>query len=193
MHAQWYATGTSGSAYRLGRVRPVCPAGTLCLWGMIRRSLPDWLRRKARVAYGDDPASYDVGRPEYPARVYELLGTRCGVGPGTKALEIGPGTGRVTRRLFRLGAIVTAVEPDPRLAENLATVMAGRWVNVVASSFEDAPLADNGFDAAVAAMSFHWVDQDVGLAKLGRVLRPKGWVALWWTVFGDPDRPDPFK
>jgi hypothetical protein len=41
-------------------------------------------------------------------------------------------------------------------------------------------------------MSFHWVDQDVGLVKLGRVLRPSGWAALWWTVFGDPDRPDPF-
>ncbi len=153
---------------------------------------PEWLRTEARRAYGIDPESYETGRPEYPERVYQLLETRCGVGPGTTALEIGPGTGRVTRRLVDLGAFVTAVEPDPSLAQYLATVMEARPVKVVVSSFEDAVLVAGAFDVAVAAMSFHWVDQGVGLAKLGRVVRPGGWVALWWTVFGDPDRPDPF-
>jgi SAM-dependent methyltransferase len=70
--------------------------------------------------------------------------------------------------------------------------MERRPVGVIATSFEEAPLVDEAFDVAVAAMSFHWVDQQIGLAKLGRVLRPGGWAALWWTVFGDPDRPDPF-
>ncbi|MGH9033559.1 MAG: class I SAM-dependent methyltransferase [Acidimicrobiia bacterium] len=153
---------------------------------------PGWLRAEARRVYGVDPGGYDAGRPEYPERVYELLATRCRVGHGTQALEIGPGTGRVTRRLVDLGAAVTAVEPDPGLAEYLVTLMEGRPVNVVVSSFEDAPLVDDVFDVAVAAMSFHWVDQQAGLAKLGRVIRTGGWAALWWTVFGDPDRPDPF-
>jgi SAM-dependent methyltransferase len=153
---------------------------------------PEWLRTEARRVYGIDPESYEAGRPEYPERVYELLETRCGIGLGTEALEIGPGTGRVTRRLVGAGAVVTAVEPDPSLAEYLASAMEGRSVKVIAASFEDAVLVDDAFDAAVAAMSFHWVDQRVGLAKLRRVVRPGGWVALWWTVFGDPDRPDPF-
>jgi SAM-dependent methyltransferase len=142
--------------------------------------------------YGVDPESYEAGRPEYPERVYELLETRCGVGPGTEVLEIGPGTGRVTRRLVDFGAVVSAVEPDPRLAEYLTRVMEGRSVRIVVASFEDAVLGGDEFDVGVAAMSFHWVDQRVGLAKLGRVVRPGGWVALWWTVFGDPERPDPF-
>jgi SAM-dependent methyltransferase len=153
---------------------------------------PNWLRTEARRVYGIDPQGYDAGRPEYPERVYELLQTRCGLTAGTLLLEIGPGTGRVTRRLVNLGAAVTAVEPDAGLAEYLASVMRGHPVKVVAGSFEDAPLGDDVFDAAVAAMSFHWVDQQTGLAKLGRVVRPGGRVALWWTVFGDPDRPDPF-
>jgi SAM-dependent methyltransferase len=153
---------------------------------------PEWLRTEARRIYGVDAESYDAGRPEYPERAYELLETRCRVGPGTEALEIGAGTGRVTRGLVDLGATVTAVEPDPRLAEYLATVMEGEPVKVIVSSFEDAQLADDRFDVAVAAMSFHWVDQRVGLAKLGRVVRRGGWAALWWTVFGDPERPDPF-
>jgi SAM-dependent methyltransferase len=153
---------------------------------------PEWLRSEARHLYGDDPENYDAGRPEYPKRVYELLETRCGVGRGTDVLEIGPGTGRVTRRLLDLGARVSAVEPDPRLAEYLAAQTEGHGVKVIAASFEHAPLIDHSFDVAVAAMSFHWVDQQIGLSKLGRVIRPHGWAALWWTVFGDPDRPDPF-
>ncbi|MGH9032851.1 MAG: class I SAM-dependent methyltransferase [Acidimicrobiia bacterium] len=153
---------------------------------------PGWLRTEARRLYGVDPEGYDAGRPDYPERVYELLVARCGVGPGTEALEIGAGTGRVTRRLTDLGAAVTAVEPDPGSAEHLATVMEGRPVEVVVGSFEDAPVVDDAFDVAIAATSFHWVDQDVGLTKLARVVRPGGWAALWWTVFGDPDRPDPF-
>jgi SAM-dependent methyltransferase len=153
---------------------------------------PAWLRAEARSVYGTDPASYEAGRPEYPARVYELLERRCGIRAGTRVLEIGPGTGRVTRRLVDLGAVVTAVEPDPGLSRYLGDETARQQVEVLQSSFEDADLADAAFDAIVAAMSFHWVDPTVGLPKLGRVVRPGGWVALWWTVFGDPERPDPF-
>jgi SAM-dependent methyltransferase len=153
---------------------------------------PGWLRAEAGRVYGIDPQGYDAGRPEYPERVYDLLQTRCGVTRGTVVLEIGPGTGRVTRRLVDLGAAVTAVEPDAGLAEYLDSVMQTNPVKVIVSSFEDTPLGEGVFDVAVAAMSFHWVDQQIGLAKLGRVIRAGGWVALWWTVFGDPDRPDPF-
>jgi hypothetical protein len=42
-------------------------------------------------------------------------------------------------------------------------------------------------------MSFHWVDQAIGLPKLGRVVRPGGRVAIWWTVFRDPEWPDAFE
>jgi SAM-dependent methyltransferase len=154
---------------------------------------PGWLRSEARHTYGIDAASYDAGRPGYPERVYELLENRCGIKRGAEVLEIGPGTGQVTRRLVELGAEVRAVEPDPGFARYLATEMDGRPVTVVGTSFEEAALADDAYDMVVAAMSFHWVNQDVGLPKLGRVLRPGGWAALWWTVFGDPDRDDPFR
>jgi len=68
-------------------------------------------------------------------------------------------------------------------------------IDVVESTFEDAPLGDESFDLVVAATSFHWVDPSLGLPKVvrvGRVVRSEGWVALWWTSFGDPDRADPF-
>ena len=153
---------------------------------------PEGLRHDARRLYGLDPEGYDAGRPAYPERVYDVLRDRCAIGSGTRVLEIGPGTGQATHRLAAWGAKVTAVEPDPALARYLGTTMSGRAVEVGAASFEDADLGDAAFDAVVAAMSFHWVDQRVGVPKLWRILRPGGWAALWWTVFGDPARDDPF-
>jgi SAM-dependent methyltransferase len=153
----------------------------------------DSLREAARHVYGSDPAGYARGRPDYPEEVYEVLRGRCGLRPGSEVVEIGPGTGLVTRRLLAQGGTVVAVEPDPGLAGYLAGTLGGPGLEVLGETFEQAVLPAAAFDLAVAATSFHWVDQAAGLPKLGRVVRPGGWVALWWTIFDDPDRPDPFR
>jgi SAM-dependent methyltransferase len=135
---------------------------------------------------------YDA-RPQYPDEIYALLTERCGCGPGTRVLEIGPATGLVTMRLLELGADVTAVEPGPALAQRLDERGAGRALEVVVSSFEAANLPDSHFDLVAAATAFHWVDPMIGLTKAADHLRPGGWLALWWNVFGDASRPDPFE
>jgi SAM-dependent methyltransferase len=150
------------------------------------------LRAEARSAYGLDVAGYAAGRPEYPERVYEVLEKRCALQPGSVVLECGPGTGQVTRRLAEVGARVTAIEPDPAMAAYLRQALRGKEVDVVGASFEDVLVEDGSFNLVVAATSWHWVDQTVGLPKLGRIVQAGGWVALWWTIFADPERPDPF-
>jgi SAM-dependent methyltransferase len=145
-------------------------------------------RNAARHVYGADAAGYHEARPDYPARVYDLLRLRCRLGPGSRVLEIGPGSGRVTAHLVAAGAQVVAVEPDQGFATHLGRVLPA--VRVVRAPFEEADVGD-GFDAVVAAMSFHWLDQSRALPKLGGVLRPGGWGAIWWTVYSDPYRTDP--
>ncbi len=147
-------------------------------------------RGEGRLLFGQDPQGYAAGRPDYPERVYQVLTDRCGLEPGARILEIGPGTGLVTRRLLAAGALVTAVEPDPGLAAYLAREHPG--LEVVPSSLEEAVLDRGAFDLALGATSFHWVDQRLGLTKLGESLKPGGWVALWWTLFREPGGPDPF-
>ena len=149
-------------------------------------------REDGRRLFGADPAGYDAARPGHAHRVYEVLGERCGVGPGTHVLEIGPGTGQATRRLLELGAQVVAIEPDPALAAHLPTVTA-RPVIVRNESLEEADLPGRAFAAAAAASSFHWVDEAVGLGRIFSALEPGGWVALWWTLFGSQEGPDPFQ
>jgi SAM-dependent methyltransferase len=70
--------------------------------------------------------------------------------------------------------------------------MTSTALTVVQATFEAADLEEGIADLVVAGMSFHWVDQVLGLPKLRRLLRPGGSAALWWTVYGDPARPDPF-
>ena len=149
-------------------------------------------RDEGRRLFGLDPAGYRAGRPDYPEVVYETLVERCGLGPTTRVLEIGPGTGLVTQRLLRAGAQVKAVEPDPSMASYLRDAAASAELDVVTASFEEAEVALADFDLAVAATSFHWVDQEVGLSKLGKAVKPGGWVALWWTLFRDPNQVDEF-
>lgn len=148
------------------------------------------MRSEGRSLFGLDPEGYAAGRPPYPRWVFDVLRSRCGLRPTVRVLEVGPGTGLATRPLVEAGASVVAVEPDPGLARHLR-VGFGDAVEVVEATLEDARLPD-GFDLAVAATSFHWVDQHSGLSKLGQAVRPGGWVAIWWTRYRDPDAPDGF-
>jgi SAM-dependent methyltransferase len=150
----------------------------------------DALRSTARQTYGTDAVGYQDGRPDYPPHVYEVLRSTCGVGAGSRVLEIGPGPGLVTRHLLAAGARVVAVEPDAGFADHLSRTLPD--VHVVSEGFEEADLGVDGFDAVVAATSFHWLDQATALRKVGDILRPGGWAAIWWTIFSDPHRDDPF-
>jgi SAM-dependent methyltransferase len=142
-------------------------------------------------AFDRIPDDYEA-RPGYPPRLFELLVQHCRLGPGSRVLEIGAGTGQATLPLLELGARVTAVEPGRALVRRLGERTTGQDVEVIVSAFEDAVVPDASFDLVASATAFHWVDLDVGLAKSARALRDQGWLALWWTVWGDPDRPDPF-
>jgi SAM-dependent methyltransferase len=149
-------------------------------------------RSVGRELYGQDPAAYALGRPPYPEAVYDVLRDRCHLSDDTCVLEIGPGTGLATQRFLSLGAAVTGVEPSPTLAAFLLRTLPDADLEVEAASFEDARLPDGAFDLAVAATSFHWVDPSVGPQKLRRVLRPGGWLAIWWMLFEDPSAFDDF-
>ncbi len=150
-------------------------------------------RADRRATFDQDAAGYDLGRPGYPAELYDELVARCGLGPGARVLEIGCGTGQATRELLDRGAVVTAVEVGPRLAALAREKLAGRAVEVRTGAFEDHHLEPASFDLVASATAFHWVDAAVALPRIADALVDGGWLALWWTVFGDPDRPDPFQ
>jgi SAM-dependent methyltransferase len=149
-------------------------------------------REEGRRLFGSDPAAYDAARPGHAERLYEVLVERCGLAHGSRVLEIGPGTGQATRRLLALGAepLVT-LEPDPALASYLNESLGAR-VEVRQTTLEDAELERGVYDLGAAASSFHWIDEGVGLARISAALRAGGWLAMWWTLFGEHGKPDAF-
>jgi SAM-dependent methyltransferase len=95
-----------------------------------------------------------------------------------------------TRHLLDAGAKVVGVEPDPAFVAHIRQSLPE--IEVVEATLEDATVGEDTFDLAVAAMSFHWVNQSVGLPKLSQLLKPGGWLALWWTLWNHPEQPDDF-
>ena len=152
-------------------------------------------RSEGSALFGRDSASYEEARPDYPERVYELLVERCGLTEGCRTIEVGAGSGQATRRIAELGARpLIAVEPDRGFASALESLArtSDHAVVPLFTSFESASVPAGSFDLAVGATSFHWLDRAIGPRKLGACLRPGGWLALFWNVFGDPRQPDPF-
>lgn len=159
---------------------------------LVRRALPRLELNDGRRVFGAVAATYDGARPRYPDAVFELLREHCGLGPGTRVFEVGPGTGLATRPLLAAGAAVVAVEPDGRMAAVLRDSAGPERLQGVVAAFENADLPEAGFDLGCAATAFHWLDQRPALAKVTRLLRPGGYWAMWWHVFGDPEQPNPF-
>jgi SAM-dependent methyltransferase len=150
-------------------------------------------REFGRQAFGLDPRGYHAARPAYPDWVFEILCDRCGLARDTATFEIGAGTGTATHRLLELGANpLIAIEPDDRLATFLRENIPDGALAVSVSPFEDVILQEASFDLGVSATAFHWLDEGEALTKVATLLRPGGWWAMFWNVFGDPNRADPF-
>jgi SAM-dependent methyltransferase len=121
-------------------------------------------------------------RPSYPAAVLELLSVRCGLAATSTVADVGSGTGILTELLLETGAEVFAVEPNLEMraaAERLLSDY-GRFRSV-AGTAEATTLPQASVDLITASQAFHWFDVQKSRHELGRILRPRGWVALIWN------------
>lgn len=148
--------------------------------------MEDEERRHLGSQFDGDAEGYDAGRPDYPAEVLAHVLGHLSLGSGETVLEIGPGTGQATGRLLDTGATVHAVEPGASLADVLRRRHPSGRLSIEVATLEGADLDAASYDAVASATAFHWVDPDIGLPVLRRVLRPGGRVALWWNVYRDP-------
>jgi len=136
----------------------------------------------AAQGYALGGEDYERARPSYPPEAVELLVRELGIGPGSTVLDLGAGTGKLTRLLRPMGATLVAVEPVEAMRRHL-TIMAD--VEVLDGTAEDIPLADASVDSVVAGTAFHWFRGEEALAEIVRVLKPDGGLGLVWN---NPDR-----
>ncbi len=134
----------------------------------------------ASRGFGRGAADYERGRPGYPPEAVELVVRELGLGPGRSVLDVGAGTGKLTRLLPATGAQVLALEPVAGMREQLRAAVPG--VELVEGSAEAIALPDASVDAITCATAFHWFDGERALAEFHRVLVPEGRLALLWNA-----------
>jgi SAM-dependent methyltransferase len=127
-------------------------------------------------SFGPVAGRYERGRPSYPAAAVDWLlpaGAR-------RVLDLGAGTGKLTRALLNRGAEVTAVDPSEGMLAELRRVLPD--VPALVGSAEAIPLPDHSVDAVVVGQAWHWVDPDRAVPEVARVLTPGGRLGLIWNV-----------
>jgi SAM-dependent methyltransferase len=140
------------------------------------------LRQYGRI-FDDVAADYDAVRPSYPVKLIETAIEAGALDGRSRVLEIGSGTGKLTELLVARGLRVRAVEPGANLvAAARKRIGPTDSVQFDIGRFEDAELPESAFDAVFSATAFHWVDPNVGWAKVASVLEPRGLLALLMPI-----------
>jgi SAM-dependent methyltransferase len=122
---------------------------------------------------------YDRHRPTYPDELIDRACETAGIGPGATVLEIGCGTGQLTRSLLERGLRVTAVEPGERLIAQARAQLDGTGdLQFINARLEDASLPDAHYRAVFSASAIHWIDPDVSWRKAADALVDGGTLAL---------------
>ncbi|MEU8926373.1 methyltransferase domain-containing protein [Kitasatospora sp. NPDC048545] len=160
---------------RRGREATWEEIGRAC--GMTRQGATRrWAERLRARSFGVAAAAYQAGRPGYPQALIGSAVPR----QARRVLDLGAGTGKLTRLLVEAGLDVVAVEPDEGMRAQLAAAVPGAAVR--AGSAERIPLADGSVDAVVVAQAWHWFDPAAAVPEIARVLAPGGTLALVWNV-----------
>ena len=122
---------------------------------------------------------YDRHRPDYPGALIDQACQIKGLGRGATVLEIGCGTGQLTRSLLARGQRVTAIEPGEQLIARARDQLghAGE-VEFINRRLEEASLPHARYSAAFSASAIHWVDPDLGWRAIAEALVDGGTLAL---------------
>jgi len=131
-------------------------------------------------SFGGAAGAYAEHRPDY---ALDAVRWALEPAPGSRVLDLGAGTGKLTATLVELGADVTAVEPHPAMRAELHRLLPD--VRAMAGSAEAIPLPDASVDAVLAGQALHWFDMAVAGPEMARVLVPGGILAGLWNVNDD--------
>jgi SAM-dependent methyltransferase len=126
---------------------------------------------------------YDEVRPGYPDAIIDAIVERSGLPITGRILEIGCGSGQITRPFAQRGYAILALELGPALAALAAAHLRSYpLAHVMPVAFEDWPLEREGFDLVLSAQAFHWIEPARGLARAAAALTPQGAIALVWHL-----------
>jgi SAM-dependent methyltransferase len=145
--------------------------------------LPPEEKAKRSGVFGAAASHYERYRPGPPLSAVDwILPSRV-----SRVVDLGAGTGALTRLLVDRADEVVGVEPDDRMRGILTEEVSG--CRAVAGRGESIPVPDGWADAVLASSSWHWMDLLPTLGEVARVLVPGGVLGVVWS---GPDPEGPF-
>jgi SAM-dependent methyltransferase len=134
------------------------------------------------AGFADVADVYERGRPDYPPELVSMVVSELGAvaRPPARVLDLGAGTGKLTRPLVAAGLDVVAVEPLERMRAALASAVGAE--RVLDGRAEAIPLGDGSLGGAVCGEAFHWFDGARASDELARVLAPGATLVLVWLI-----------
>jgi ubiquinone/menaquinone biosynthesis C-methylase UbiE len=139
------------------------------------------LRERRRAVFDQAAERYDATRSGYPEQMLSVMLEAAGAAPGSRLLEIGCGTGQLTRQLVGHGVSITAIDPAASMIAVARRRLPDGAADFRTTTFEDFDAPEAAFDLVVSATAFHWVDPEIAWSKSARLLRAGGWLALLGT------------
>jgi SAM-dependent methyltransferase len=148
--------------------------------------------RERRTTFDEVAELYDRARPTYPDELFDDLVEIAHIGPGSRILEVGCGTGKATLPLAARGIRITCVE----LGASLAAVARRNLesfpdVEIVVADFETWT-PPHAYDALVSFTAYHWIERELRYVKAAEALRDGGAMAIAMVHHVLPPDADPF-
>ncbi|MBA2739289.1 MAG: methyltransferase domain-containing protein [Nocardioidaceae bacterium] len=140
--------------------------------------MDDWQRIRQGRSFGAVAEAYDRARPSYPdGAVRFMVG-----GAPRRVLDLGAGTGALTRLLLAAGHVVVAVDPLLPMLRHLRQRSSSPRLQSLAGTAEQIPLRRAVVDSITIGQAFHWFDDERAVPELARVLRSGGVLSMVWNL-----------
>jgi ubiquinone/menaquinone biosynthesis C-methylase UbiE len=130
--------------------------------------------------YSDLAQHYD-SRPDYCRKVLHRLFVSIDLDTSSTVVDMGAGTGMLTRHLCNCGCSVIAVEPNPEMRKIAQAKEFAHHCEWKSTTAEASGLPNCSVNLVIFGSSFNVVDRSRALTESARLLKPGGWFACLWN------------
>lgn len=133
---------------------------------------PSWLYSKKALTYANN-------RPDYAPEALKAFQDLVKLPADSIVIDVGSGTGMLTRHLLDHYGKVYALEPNQAMREIAERGMGDQpGFHSLGGRAEDIPLLDQSIDLIVVGQAIHWFTPEETLAEFQRIAKPNSWLLL---------------
>lgn len=133
---------------------------------------PTWLYSKKALTYAKN-------RPDYAPEAFKVFWDLVDLPPESAVIDVGSGTGMLTRHLMIYYAKVYALEPNQAMRAIAEREMGDQlgFYSLDARA-ETIPLPDQSVRLIAVGQAIHWFHPEETLREFQRIAQPKAWLLL---------------